>query len=358
MGKLPWRLKEHVSGYLYVRFRFAGRDYDRSTETRNRVEAYGRAQQIFEAITCGEPAAAPKRKTLPFFPIADGWLVQCQIDPGTKEIYRGYARLWVKYFKNDIHSVGGSVTGYVYWRAESVMRKTFRKELSALRSFVRYLVREKVLPVEFPIALPSDVRGRRANAERKRTGKLLTRDEVTAILAHLPESVRDYFVFLYETGLRPATVSRLELGKHWRFGTGSLHITEEIDKIDYERTVPLSDNARRAIAVAATNSPIRPVIFGAHDYRKSLETAATKAGLTGVTEYDFRHSRTTHWLDANAPLTGVSFLVGHTQVSTTSKYAKPNEAAARLAIGVDRTPTVAVSSGSLPPAAARKKSRK
>jgi integrase len=357
-AKLPFRLKFHrPSGFWYVRFRYTKRDYDRSTETRNEVEAYGRAQEIYDAIT-GSLPAAPAGKTLPFFPIADLWLSQCEIDPSTRLIYRGYVRLWIDYFKNNVYQIQEMHPGYAYWRAANVIRKTFRKEISVLRTFVRFLVRERVLPVEFAIPLPAELKGRRANPDRKRTGKLLSVDEAMAILAYLPTRVQDFFVVLYETGLRPKTVARLELGTHWNFGWSTLHITEEIDKIDYERTVPLTERARSALACAAAKSPARPLIFGEHDYRKSLATAAKKAGVVGVTDYDFRHSRTTHWLDAGAPLTGVSFLVGHLQVSTTSKYAKPNEKAARQTIGVDRTPESGGTGGNQGPTEWNEKSRK
>lgn len=342
--KLPFRLHTHRSGFIYVRFRHAGVDYDRSTGTRNAIEALGKARGVYNAIV--NPAVpAPPKEAISFFPVAEDWLRECEIDTETRSIYRGYVRTWVEFFRprrrdgklalhDDVHEIKGRVEEYCYWRAAEVLRATIRKELAALRSFVRFLARRKVF-AEFPVEMVAGLKGKRFNPERKRTGKLLSREDVAAIFAHLSPELQDYYTVLYETGLRPATLALLEYGKHFMTSLHTLNITEEIDKTDFARVLPLTDAAHAALCRKASSNGTGGRIFGAHDHRKALAKAAKKAGLEGVTEYDFRHSRITHWIDAGASLTGVQFLAGHKQLGTTSKYAKPSEAAARQALELD-----------------------
>lgn len=325
---LPFRLHTHRSGTIYVRW--AG--VDRSTGTKDPLEALTRAQEMWARR---DECTFPAKAAIPLFPVAEAWLLTHNVDPATANIYKGYARLWDAFF-HTLDAIPGKVDEYSYKRLDEVLRKTVRKELSALRMFTRWCVRTRRLlrPVEVPLP-PREMKGVRVNEERKRTGTLLTVPQVQAVLAALPEHseraprfiVRDFFIVLYETGLRPATVERLRVGKHFR--EGALYIDEAVDKIRYERVLPVSPECLEALARAAAGKPEGAVIFGAHDFRGVLTEAATQAGLRGVTDYDFRHSRATHLLEAGGTLPGTAFLLGHRQVSTTARYAKPNERAAK-----------------------------
>ncbi|MBE7481598.1 MAG: tyrosine-type recombinase/integrase [Polyangiaceae bacterium] len=79
------------------------------------------------------------------------------------------------------------------------------------------------------------------------------------------------------------------------------------------------------------------IIFGRHHCRDRL-TAAARAVLSPekaatFTPYDLRHSRATEWAESGN-LVGVAFLLGHKHISTTNRYTRPNEAAARRVLGV------------------------
>ncbi len=47
-----------------------------------------------------------------------------------------------------------------------------------------------------------------------------------------------------------------------------------------------------------------------------------------ISPYDFRHSRLTHLGQVTSNLSGIMFLAGHRQPSTTAKYMRPQRAAA------------------------------
>ena len=57
------------------------------------------------------------------------------------------------------------------------------------------------------------------------------------------------------------------------------------------------------------------------------------------TAYDLRHARATQWAETGN-LVGVAYLLGHKQVTTTNKYARPNWAAATRVLGVKERVTL------------------
>jgi integrase len=98
--------------------------------------------------------------------------------------------------------------------------------------------------------------------------------------------------------------------------------------------LPLSDEARKALDAVC---PAAGVIFGSHDYRTPLRAATKAAGIEAhradrATPYDFRHSRLTHLGQVSSNLSGIMFLAGHRQPSTTAKYMRPQKAAAEEVI--------------------------
>ncbi len=74
--------------------------------------------------------------------------------------------------------------------------------------------------------------------------------------------------------------------------------------------------------------------------RHALKKAALAAKLPEdvvrwISNHDFRHSRTTCLLDRGASLTGVAYLVGHQQVTTTNRDAYASRDAAEEALELD-----------------------
>jgi integrase len=148
--------------------------------------------------------------------------------------------------------------------------------------------------------------------------------------------VRPLFTVLWETGLRGATVLRLEAPLHYRKGARSLFVTREIDKEGFERHVPLSPEARRALDRACPPDGGKLFTSGASSFRKYLTPAVKAAGLTdrNISTYDLKHSRISIGANSGAPLAGIAHLVGHKHVSTTAIYVQTGEAAAVRALEV------------------------
>lgn len=183
--------------------------------------------------------------------------------------------------------------------------------------------------------LPRRAVGVRAGTQREHAVKL-SPDQVVTFLAALPERsatgypVRARFMFAYETGLRPATIDAIEVGRHWTPGTAELRITRDIDKIRNERTVPLST---LALEILMANAPKTGRIFPPFVARKVILATCRRAGLPKIAPYDLRHARATHLVEGGASLPGVSYLLGHLKTTTTDGYVHASARAAAEILG-------------------------
>jgi integrase len=220
-----------------------------------------------------------------------------------------------------------------------VLRKTVQKELSYLRGFLTWCELQGAIdraPVIAP--LPKKATGSRAGKQRAVPVEI-DAAQADAIIALLPLKskrigdrkwpVRARFRFAWETGLRPETLSRISVPSNFRPGSAELVLDDADDKARYGRTLPLSAQARGVLEEAA---PTAGFIFGRHNFAKALKRAA--ALVLGAelarrfAPYDFRHGRGTQLADEGASLTGIAYLLGHKQLTTTNRYLKPSRRAA------------------------------
>lgn len=212
-------------------------------------------------------------------------------------------------------------------------RSTMARKLAALRSFVRYLCRENILPSN-PIASVSTPR------QEKRLPRFLYPAEVNMLLA-APDSnktsgMRDRAILetLYAGGMR---VSEL-------VGMNIVDINFEEDYIklrgkgDKERIAPLGTKAKEAVQEYMEYS--RPVLlakgdkaeealflnkFGgrlsARSIRNIINKYVDEIALTQkVSPHTLRHTFATDLLNGGADLRSVQELLGHVRLSTTQIY--------------------------------------
>jgi len=213
---------------------------------------------------------------------------------------------------------------------------TRARQLSAIRGFLRYLVRHAGLPPPAVMAL----RGPRPQPPVPRA---LTAPQATDVAArigaaHHPEhsekpaevAARDValFTLLYGAGLRLGEALMLDLidlpGDH-----GALRV---LGKGSKPRLVPLLPVVRAAIAryleYRPGAMPDSPLFLGARGGRldpavaqKSLRIYRRLAGLPEhATPHALRHSFATHLLGAGADLRAIQELLGHASLSTTQRY--------------------------------------
>lgn len=263
-----------------------------------------------------------------------------ELYPSTIGLLRIHAVHFSTFFRN-IRDIMGDTAPQRYGqhRIKSVMRTTVRKELSSLFNFYGWcMTHDKIRSLPRRADLAPGLRGVRVGKQRAKPLHL-TPDEALSILDALPEwaakggrgknpgevagafRVRDFFSLLWETGLRPGTISKLEVPQHWKPGRGELFISADIDKARYERAVPLT---KAALAILARCAPKAGPVFGAHAYGAIAKRAAVavlgpeRAKL--FAPYDLRHARATFLLAASQDMLGVGYMLGHKQTTTTNRY--------------------------------------
>lgn len=228
---------------------------------------------------------------------------------------------------------------YALARLSQVQRETVRKELVDLFAFFKWAKLRKHLASipprpELSLAEP----GVRSGPQRE-SPVHIEPEEARAIIAALPEwsvgrrrkdgeragqyRVRAVFEIAWETALRPSTIARLRVPANYSRGSTTLRILAEDDKVRYKREVTLTQRARDILDRIA---PERGSIFGTHDYRDYIKAAALKVlpaeKAADFARYDLRHGRAIHMLSVSGDLPGVSYLLGHKQMTTTNKYLK------------------------------------
>lgn len=359
--KVVWR-----DGIGYARFTWAKKREFVSTGESDPGRAKAEAERIYSEVVGGKrrKVSAAVRVSAPLLDLFGDWLATLEgvLDAQTLKTYRVtyVGRHFLDFFvKLDDVADESQVDAYARARLRKVLRSTVHKELGALRGFLRWAKMEGFITALPPFPeFPKTAKGKRSGSQRAKANEL-TEAQVLAAIAALPAissrissrtrhrfAVRARFVVAYETGLRPATLDALVLGEHWSVGNGWLTIPDEDDKSRYGRTVALTYGAASALIETARALGLKDgdLIFGQHDYRTYIKAAGGVALVKKLAPYDFRHARGTHLANRGAALPGIAYQLGHTQLTTTNKYAHATRAAGDLAL----TAGGALDSGAIP----------
>ncbi|MBS1253313.1 MAG: Tyrosine recombinase XerC [Anaerolineales bacterium] len=241
------------------------------------------------------------------------------------------------------------VRGYLgRLHAQDYARSSIARRVSELRSFGRYLVREKILEANPFRAISSP-------KVPQRLPKYLEVDEVQRLLdvpetrdsdgKPSPQGLRDRAILelLYASGLRVSELTSLNVGDLDR-ERGQIIVTGKGDK---ERLVLIGEPAQHALSryladgrpqfVKKQAPASRPLFLNRLGSRLSdrsiqmiLPILLFRSGLTKkVTPHTLRHTFATHMLDGGADLRVVQELLGHAQLSTTQVYTHVSQNRAR-----------------------------
>jgi integrase/recombinase XerD len=209
---------------------------------------------------------------------------------------------------------------------------TRSRKIAALRSFLKFLVEERVLE-ESPASHIRTPRAGRAVPE------VLTPLDVESLLKTAasgpsPEERRDYVMIelMYAAGLRVSELVGLDISDvNLRGAT-----VRTIGKGSKERVVPLYPVAvevvesylhsvRPLLAVRAQTDALflgrRGRRLSRQGFWQRLRRTAVQAGISAhLTPHTLRHSFATHLLQGGASLRHVQELLGHSSISTTQIY--------------------------------------
>ncbi len=333
-------------GVYYVRFTHAGQRVTRTTRQSDLGQAKKVAARLYAEVISGR-----RQTTIGFASsgeideAASLWLesLESSLDKRTVDSYGLYVSgLWQPCFQTIDQLTPLNIEDYWRDRLKVVQRNTVKKELSALRGFLRWC-KESALISEVPQFSTPPMRAigtRSKKVNPKPEPILITEDQALRLIEKLPETlqgrrsgkrypVRARFVVAWETALRPATLDEISVPENYKKGAAILKLRSENDKARFARNVPLTDKARAALDAVC---PKRGLIFGKHDYRPALKAACKAAKVPQVSPYDFRHSRLTHLVESSNNLAGIQYLAGHKHATTTAIYLKASQRAAEAVL--------------------------
>ena len=218
------------------------------------------------------------------------------------------------------------------WAAQCFRRglsaRSIQRQLSAVRSFFRYLLRERAVSGN-PAA------GVAAPKAKKRLPDNLDADRMARLLeirgeGPLVDRDRAILELLYSSGLRLSELKDLDL-LDIDLADGTVRVTGKGNK---DRIVPVGKLAREALRTwlkgrAALAHPDETAVFvsqrGTRLSTRSIQARvkywARRQGIdANVYPHLFRHSFATHLLESSHDLRGVQELLGHANISTTQVY--------------------------------------
>jgi integrase/recombinase XerC len=214
-------------------------------------------------------------------------------------------------------------------RKEGLGPRGIQRAMAALRSFYRYLAREKladgaalraIRSPKLPRTLPRPI----SETDAARTIQEAGENEIPWIAARDAALV----TLLYGTGLRISEALRLK--KRDVPLADSLIV---LGKGNKERAVPVLSSVREAVSAYAALAPFTGEKSGAlflsrtgkpmsaRDAQGLMQRLRGRLGLpASATPHALRHSFATHLLKHGGDLRSVQELLGHASLSTTQKY--------------------------------------
>lgn len=238
---------------------------------------------------------------------------------------------WIFENKKELNTViSKDLIYYTIWRkTQGISEVTLAKDLSALRSFGEFLVRERIWIENYALILDRPKAARSLPA-------VLSQSEIEYLLESIdtsvPLGIRDKAIFelIYSCGLRISECCSLKII--------NLHMHECFilvsGKGGKERVIPFGKEAYNILQEYLTfvrpnlvGSKIVPEVFV--NYRgepisrkgvwKKFKQIQAITGLD-VKVHTLRHSFATHLLEGGADLISVQELLGHSDLATTQIY--------------------------------------
>jgi integrase/recombinase XerC len=204
---------------------------------------------------------------------------------------------------------------------------TIARKLSAVRAFLRFLRRERLIDENLAMLV-------KPPKAKKALPQFLTPDQAAALMqapsAKKILDLRDAAIFevLYGSGLRVSECVALDLGD-----IDGDEIRVRRGKGGKDRVVPLGEKAKQAIERwlprRAELSPSGNALFlnsrgrrvSARSVRRFVDKHAVTSSVPKTHPHALRHSFATHLLGSGADLRSIQELLGHASISTTARYA-------------------------------------
>lgn len=273
--------------------------------------------------------------------------IERNVSPNTVTAYREDIESFIGFLCNDYLTMGRdqldlrkvdhlAIRSYLaHLSRRKLARASVARQLSALRTFFKFLVREGVVEANPARTVATPKR------EKHLPAVLQTSD--VALLLEQPDTstnlgIRDaaWLELLYASGLRISELVGIDLD--------DIELRAKLVKVkgkgSKERIVPFGSKAEAALRawLAVRGQIVRdieePAVFlnyrgeriTTRSIRRLFDDYVRDASLrSGVSPHTMRHSFATHLLNAGADLRGIQELLGHASLSTTQKYTHLND---------------------------------
>ncbi|KPV41569.1 hypothetical protein AN478_02295 [Thiohalorhabdus denitrificans] len=228
----------------------------------------------------------------------------------TEPDWGSVSRQQVRGFVGDLHRRGLSA-------------RSIHRALSALRTFYRYLIRERLVT-----ASPAE----QAAAPRMERSlpRVLAPEQAAGLLQRFPEGFegardRALLELLYSSGLRVAEAAALDLGGVDRTA-GEARV---VGKGGKTRVVPVGRKAREALEAylplraeraAAGEAALFITRRGRRMAVRTMQDRVRRLSGGAASPHTLRHSCASHLLESSGDLRAVQELLGHANLSTTQVY--------------------------------------
>lgn len=276
-----------------------------------------------------------------------GWEIEeyiwasSHLGDGTKEIYSSDLMWFSEYCEDNNISDPADLDrtlmqGYLIYLVKSgISRRTIARKLSAIRGYIKFLIRRRVLESD-----PTE--GMSAGRIEKKLPRVLSRLDANKLMsASDTPGVPNFFLMrdnaicelLYGSGLRVAEVANLDVSDIDLSGM-SVRVTGKGQK---QRIVPMNGPCVSALRTyiefgrermiewlgskfAGANSALFfnrvGIRIGTRDIRRILDLRSASP----VNPHALRHSFATHLLDGGADLRVIQELLGHSRLTSTQVY--------------------------------------
>jgi integrase len=219
--------------------------------------------------------------------------------------------------------------------------RTINYEISVLRTFFYFLIRERNLPISNPCAKFKLLKDPHMKAKRR--PPTYRQDELNRIFTECDENENTIFATFLLSGLREEELCYLtwpDVDLRDR-DNAMLRVTGEgkpgFSPKDYEeRMIPISRELAELLArLPRRTAWVFPTKAGnrqTHLLRR-LKVIADAAHVEGATLHKFRHTYATRLLENGCDIVTVQRLMGHSDLDTTRQYLDPDEKLKRSAVG-------------------------
>jgi len=257
--------------------------------------------------------------------VREEYLLGCQIEGkarGTLKIYELVTRLFVEYLNGE-NITPTQIRGFLFWLSTERNTTTVNIYCRALRTFIRWMVREGYLE-DYPMQNISTPK------VPSKFPNVLTEDEIRSMMKVSKKSPRDYAIltFLLDTGVRSSECCGLALDD-LSLATMSAKIYGKGGK---ERIVFFSTHTAKAIARWMSVRPdvMEDVLFlsakkkqgiTTHGLLEVVQRVGARAGIRKqIGVHTFRHTFATLFIKNGGDAHTLQRLMGHSNILMSQRY--------------------------------------